>query len=357
VAEPARLPGSGIYRGNAIQDRERRRETNRRLRSGGKYSFESRLDPYFAGFLLLNWLALTASVVLFLRLTQNKSPFSAAALFPIAVLVANGVTKGFFWTPHLQILNVLIPLIALHVAISVRRNESSSLIRHFLSIGILCGIASLLYGAFVLVIATATVVLVIRPGIISLRQKAVAVSVGWLAFALPLLAWRTYVVQRTGHFYMHETAAYHEFVWIFETAGSGFPQFLSALQENAAKFVRTLLVVLTLPVAILIALAFYRRSRSLPVSDRLQRDLLPAAAAFFIVAIPFFFLMGFYAARLTWQLVPPLLVVISAALMGILGIIGPRARTIASVMLVLASVVYVHHVVVSDQTVYLATGR
>ncbi len=69
--------------------------------------------PEYAGFVTLNFLLLLCSVLLFKKISGARWLLDPLTLFPLSVIVVNQVTKAFFWTPHLQIFNVVIPIVSL----------------------------------------------------------------------------------------------------------------------------------------------------------------------------------------------------------------------------------------------------
>ncbi|HEV3051638.1 MAG TPA: hypothetical protein VGX50_15135, partial [Longimicrobium sp.] len=73
----------------------------------------TRLLPWYGGFILLNALLLAGAVMLFRRLAGARSYRDAAILLPVPVLLANELTRAFFWTPHLQMFNVFVPVLSL----------------------------------------------------------------------------------------------------------------------------------------------------------------------------------------------------------------------------------------------------
>jgi hypothetical protein len=318
--------------------------------------FQSPLDPYYAGYLVFNWLALFTASLLFLRLPLGLSGFSMGSLVTATLLVINGVTRWFFWTPHLQILNVLVPMISIGVCVGLRSRPPRERPRYFITTGFFSGLGSLVYGASILIVASATVAIVVAEWRSKRPILAAVVASGWIAFAIPPLIWREYVVSRTGSFYMHETAQYHQFVWIAESARLGFPTLITDVANNLARFGKTLWPVLA-PLVALLGMLFlaFPKARTIE-NDPQTRNVEMAVGAFVLVAVPFFSLMGFYAARLSWELAPPVAVLISMQLNRILESATPRRRGVMAPIIVLACVAYAFYVLRSDQSGFLATG-
>jgi 4-amino-4-deoxy-L-arabinose transferase-like glycosyltransferase len=322
----------------------------------GKDWYRSPINPYHAGYVLFNLGVLVAAGAVTVRILGNH-PFRVEVLLILTVLMVNGITKGFFWTPHLQILNVFIPVFA--VAVSARIQSLPS-IRQAVYLGfvaLLSGLASLTYGAFVLVPLAAIVATFWseeRQAVVTHIRRVVTAL---LLFVIPLLAWRLVVAAETGDFYMHEIVAYRQFVWMLDAASMGGREIADALQMNLSRFARTLPTALTFPVASLLLVKGAARWMGSPPFSRDERVLQRAVMAFYVPAMPFFALMGYYAPRLTWQLVPPLLIMLAIDLGRLLASAGAERKKVASRSLVVVSAAYVVFIVISDQTAYLDSVR
>src|SRR5215467_11683720 len=117
--------------------------------------------PAYFAYLILNFTILFASFH-FLRLTIERGQptrSSAGAIIVAAtglLVVANDVTKAFFWSPHTQMLNILVPVFA------VARIE-----RPFaLAMGALVGLGMTAYPVFVVIPAC-----VLLPAIVGLWRE------------------------------------------------------------------------------------------------------------------------------------------------------------------------------------------
>jgi len=318
----------------------------------GRDWYQPEYDTYYAGFILVNWLILTVAAVLFLLLVSGK-PSSPVVLFPLTILVLNGVTKGFFWTPHTQIFNVLIPVASCAVAVSLL-SKSQPLGRLLPIIGFCCGLASLVNGAFVLVLLTTTVALV--SFLMRSRRQIPILSLllAWLGFVAPLIAWRQYVVWKTGSFYMHEISAYRQFVWILDSLHREESGFLVLLGANVRSFVETVGESIALIVVMLgVALALCRTLR-VRATTTMTVELKCAVGSFLLVGVPFFALMGYYTPRLTWELAPPLLILLSECLNSLGRAVSDRNFRFLKMSLVVAAIGYATTTLMLDQTRFLA---
>ena len=261
--------------------------------------------PEYGGFLLLNWVLLVASVVLFTRLLDAQSPVAIRALLPLAVLLVNEVTKAFFWTPHFQIFNVFIPVAS--IALFRWQLSPSRIVtwRAAAAIGLLLGVGNLAYGAFALTAGGAALCLVIG-------ERKLPKAILLLAlFFLPLAAWIAFVTARTGAFYSEEIARFRQFVWLADGAFRGIGPFGTAVSENLSTYLTMLAEVVIGPALMLgvaIAAARIAGGRSRP-TDR-ERPTARAIAVYVLVDVLFFAFLGFYRTRLAWTIVPALLLIL-----------------------------------------------
>ena len=70
--------------------------------------------PELMAFIFLNWLLMIASIAIFLRLIESDAVvFKFWAVLPVTILLVNGITKYAFWTPHLQMFNLFMPVVSI----------------------------------------------------------------------------------------------------------------------------------------------------------------------------------------------------------------------------------------------------
>ncbi|HKP74836.1 MAG TPA: hypothetical protein VJT67_04800, partial [Longimicrobiaceae bacterium] len=111
--------------------------------------------PEFAGFILLNGLLLVLALEVFRR-TLGGARYSAAwMILPATLLAVNEVTKAFFWSPHQQLLNVLIPVGAIALYAWMQPRLGALGWPRMAAIGVAIGLCELMYGAFAIVAAGA----------------------------------------------------------------------------------------------------------------------------------------------------------------------------------------------------------
>ncbi|HEU0298235.1 MAG TPA: hypothetical protein VFR37_02250 [Longimicrobium sp.] len=295
---------------------------------------EGRMLPYYAGFIVLNALLLAAALMLFRRLIGARSYRDPAIVLPAAVLLANEVTRAYFWTPHLQMFNIFVPVLSLWLFGWLQPRLGTLGWPRAAGIGVALGVGALAYGAFAVPAAGAALLLLARGGTPARRAARAAALLA--AFALPIAAWTAFVVARTGSFYSHEIVRYRQFVWLADAAATGPAAFLATLAANLGQYAMVLGRVAAFPALVVTVLAL---ALHLPGGARRPEGHPRRAAAvlvYLLVGIPFFALMGFYATRLAWTVVPALLVVIALETEALRQALGPRRSLVTAAASVLA---------------------
>jgi hypothetical protein len=284
------------------------------------YPYSVRHDAFLA-YLILNFGLIFLSLVSFdwvVRERAGKASVPIVVLVFGSVLVVNDVVKVYFWTPHTQIFNILVPLICLAACVSILEQPQRSFREVFCwSLGL--GVLVLAYGSFLMILPAAVLAFYAGP-----RLSGASVS-GWyvlsrsvalvLGFCFPTSLWILFVHWKTGKLlYSHEITQYHQFVWMVDALRAGGP---IELVHRLASFVRiyadaTLRVAIT-PILLLLAsvlIGFFswigKRDGFISTD---WNSVLIAAGITAVVTLLFFGLLGFYADRLAWNIVPTLLVV------------------------------------------------
>jgi hypothetical protein len=298
--------------------------------------------PEYAGLVLLNFIVLLASVILFLRLSASRGLFDPLTLFPLVLIVVNSVTKAFFWTPHSQMLNVLIPVasLALYRWMLVRERDITSV--ESVTLGLLIGVGALAYGAFAVMAAGAALCVAIRRGGTTLVSRIVKAALLVGAFFVPAAGWILFVRLSSGTFYSLEINLNRDFVWIIDLirSGNGSRIFwtLLLITEAYGETLRYVWAVPVIAVALLSALLAVRGS----LNESLSRNkaMVESIAFYLAPAFLFFWMLGLYYSRLSWSLVPPLAVLIAIATKSLNEILGERGKSLLQITCVLAAVFY-----------------
>lgn len=263
---------------------------------------------FYSGYVLLNGLALLASLLLFSwlfeRLTAGRGP--TWLLYAGAwVLVANPITKAFFWTAHQQMLAFLVPLFCLWLALrpAPRLRTWGQLAGGALGLGLL----PLVYGSFVLAWPALAYRLLRSAGSEGPASRRWAALAGRLAlsallFALPTLAWIALLRAQGTTYYNHEAVHYHQLVWLPEAwAQPGFAGVVLGKLRGYFEGLQLMGAWLLLGASLLAATWWRQRPAAEPL---LPPAVGPALAWVSGCFIGFFALLGYYPERLAYTLLP-----------------------------------------------------
>jgi len=228
-------------------------------------------------------------------------------LFSLVMLSANDITKLFMWTPHVQIMNLTVPCVAMYVCFRLLVRGSPLTVRQAVLLGLGLGLCFMTYGAFAIpVICAAAIQLFVY------RRWLPAIGVACVAL-VPSLLWIAFVVAYAGVFHSHEVEVYREFVWMGDCVRAGWDACVPMATKNLLSFFNAAAPILVIP-AIGVCLSRACREIWAPAqtpAPPTARALWQAAALTFVVSVLFFAAMGFYVPRLVWPLVPPLLMMIA----------------------------------------------
>jgi hypothetical protein len=275
---------------------------------------ERRFYGFYSGYVLLNGLTLLASLLLFRKLFEQLAvgrgqPWQFYAL--AWVLVANPITKVFFWTAHQQLLAFLVPLFCLWLALAVGQRTWKGWPMAGLAFGL--GWLPLVYGSFALAWpALAYGAWRARPA--SRRGWGLAgqLLLSAALFALPTLLWIALLRAVGTTYYNHEAVRYHQVVWLLDVAAQ--PGLARAVADKLVNYLASLhLMSLWLlgAAGLLLATWWQRRHVFTPLLP------VPTAAALGWVAgcfIVFFALLGYYPERLAYTLLPLVLCLLAGLL-------------------------------------------
>lgn len=276
-------------------------------------------SPQYAGFIVLNWLLLVGSVILFKPLLRGKSFFEPRVLLPVSMLIVNQVTRAFFWTPHTQIFNVVLPVATMTLLRPLIPRVKTLNVRNAALIGLVFGILAMAYGAFAVTAGAAVLVILFCDGWQAFkadaRRRSLLSATLIAAFFAPILIWIVIVTLRVGAFYSPETQRYHEFVWLYQRISDGPGVYAALVAKNVKTYAQFALHASMIP-ALLIAglVVFFFRKTANGYASRPESDTRAAVIYFMAADSAFYVSMGFYAERIAWTIVPAVLVVLGLQL-------------------------------------------
>jgi hypothetical protein len=275
--------------------------------------------PAYVAYILLNFAILVASFhTLHLVIRRHRPAHDGAtAIILLAtglLIVANDVTKAFFWSPHTQMFNILVPVLAVYATqrvVADRRIERDLA----LGMGLLAGLGMTAYPVFVVIPAC-----VLLPAIVGLlREKSAAarrrdfVSLAILLAlgAMPSALWYAYV-QTTARVIFNAELDLRQVLWMKDALAEGPGVLAAQWFEN----LRDLLAFAAPQALALAAFAGLLVLSGLFAWARDRLDIASLSAAVPIIAIGLyvsFAVLGFYTCvgwvvdRLAYPTIPPLI--------------------------------------------------
>lgn len=263
----------------------------------------ARWFSYYSAFVFLNLLVLLACLYIFDKLVLHYTgPWKNKGLhfLFLFLLVANPVTKLFFWSPHVQMFNILLPLLMVWTCIKLYGFSGNN--QRFYIVSAFAGILLLFYGSFLLLLP---ILLFSYWKNLQLTNRSMewenllTITLILLFYALPVLLWMGYIQLQGIPFYSAEIAEYRQFIWIADALRASRGNLFSALLSNTIQFINSL-ASLMLPAFFLLAAFLYSRKQpantAFPASAKQQ--ILPTL----LFCLLFFWLLGYYADRLSFSL-------------------------------------------------------
>ncbi|MDO7854703.1 hypothetical protein [Hymenobacter convexus] len=276
---------------------------------------------FYSGFVLLNGLVLLLALWLLRQLFDvfTAGQGSRSELYALTwVLVANPITKAFFWTAHQQMFAFLVPLFCLTLAIRLRLRPTLSWVGlGGLALGL--GVLPLVYGSFVLA-WPALAFGILRIG----SDQEPGITAGWPAklgktafsaalFGLPTLAWIILLELVGTTYYNHEAERFHQLVWLLEARHLPLSEALGLVGGKLLEYLASIqLMGLWLLAGAGLYAATRWRIRAQPAAALLPPIAGPALAWVAASFVLFFALLGYYPERLAFTLLPLVLCLLAA---------------------------------------------
>lgn len=270
---------------------------------------------HYAGLILINLLVLVFSLLLFekiiYQITGNRKNGNWIKYSLLLLLISNHITKTFFWTPHQQMFNTLLPILCIWLYLKFLANGISS--KKQLEMSFLFGTLLLFYGSFLLLLPIIiystfyNAIIVEKKKMIKCLQPALLNSI---FFILPLLCWILVLKIAGIDFYSHETTYFREFVWVIDAMKDPNRSFLKELSANFFIYIKTTGIVI-FPTSFLILVYFISQTNK-RISERFPQKQIFILTT--ILIFLFFYLLGYYSDRLTYSL-SPLFIIYAAILL------------------------------------------
>jgi hypothetical protein len=263
------------------------------------------LGTFYISFVLLNILLVWLSLYLFEKiylLLQGKSRYGMYVMYAVMVVIAsNRVTKGFIWTVHQQMFALFTPLLCIYLLLRFIKKESLVPYKYNAALALGGGLLLLVYGNFLLLLP------VLLFGF-TRNYRQYASPGGWkkligrnvllvLLFLLPTLGWIGLLKLNGISYYSQELVSYRQLVWIKDLLSISPVAFFTVLGKYSAAFIGSMKDVWIVLAGAVTLLVLARASWKM---DRKVTAILFILGLF----VTFYWLLGFYAERLTFTLAP-----------------------------------------------------
>jgi hypothetical protein len=303
--------------------------------------------PAFAAYMLLNVTILLLAFLCFRHISgcPRRLDF-ATGLIVVSIgllLVSNRVLKEFAWSPSTQMFNILVPLVAIYVALRTWSPEPPP--RMFVvAAGLITGFGMTAYAVFVILIPCFVLPMLIRSLLWHRGQMRVRLTEAVLFTVLslaPFAIWYFLVRSVTGDFYHHDIKG--KALWIGQVLSQ---EGVIATARRMIEHMR-LLAGLAAWQSIGVAAALVwvlavtvERLRSLAV----LRPALPVIVIAIMVGalhLGFYASFGHLASRLAYSVVPPIIAITGTLACLAAPQLSPYARRVLALGLVLIAIVQI----------------
>ncbi len=259
---------------------------------------------HYAGLIFLNLLILVFSLLFFEKIIdrftgswKNGNWFKYSLML---LLISNHITKTFFWTPHQQMFNTLLPLLCIWFFSKYIIKQAS--LQKQLTLSFLLGLMLLFYGSFLLILPILIFTIFYKTKFIekkNLSESLKPALFNSIVFILPLLSWILILKISGIDFYSHETAYFREFLWIADAINDPKRNFFNEVLVNFSIYIKTIGIVI-FPIIFLMLSYFISQNKN----ANAQLPYLKTFVFSLILLFVFFFFLGYYTDRLTYSLCP-----------------------------------------------------
>ena len=263
-------------------------------------------NSIYIAYVFLNFIILLLTLILFekiaLQLTDSKISYTSILLLSVFI-TSNFMTKAFFWTAHQQMMAFFIPLLSIYICMNFKKMSSKWLSTLFF----MCGVGMLAYGSFLILFSVCILYLIYTlyvQKILFTYYAFIILSIGTVLFILPTTVWVLFLKYKDVVYYNHEVVRYRQIVWMSDAISISFISFLSAVYINLCAFLKTTSKLF--PFVILLVFTFYIKKIKTGTVLQWDRNFKLIVLNLFCFGC-FFIILGYYAFRLTFTLMPIIL--------------------------------------------------
>ena len=281
-------------------------------------------NPFYWGYVFLNFVTLFASLLIFDRLLNSLSIDKHLIYIMSIFLICNNVTKIFLWTAHQQMLGFFTPLLMIYMSRKIITQPIDNYKKIALR-SLLLGPLILTYGNFIMLLPcmiicyTYKLLLEARltPRSFIIHAASVAVP-----FFVPYIVWVRIVTYTAGSFYNYGMDEHRLLVWMYDALRQGYVPFITKFAEFTKAYTLTFtsFALITLMSALFLSIIYTLKNKRVS-SKNTGRYALDSvnlmrviSLTVFVLFFMFFWLLGFYTERLTMTLAAPAIIFITLTL-------------------------------------------
>jgi hypothetical protein len=278
----------------------------------------------YVAYVVLNLLTLCCSFQAFRRIYQIHQPTDepgAVAIVAVSfatLMIATYPVTTHLLSPHTQLFNTLVPLLALLFAIRAH-NGALEDVRFAAMVGAIVGFGQTAYAVFILI----PMIVLLFAGLHWIRHRRGEATLLLLRNAAvlaaltvaPTLLWYACIRLSGNEFHLHEVESDGSFIWILTSLQQGGEHFRSELARRfdyqlagLVTLLPMIKVMTAVTLGFLAAAAVWLKERRLVL--QLIGDTWPTFAIALIVALIFFVFyvgVGTFQVRLSYPALPPLI--------------------------------------------------
>lgn len=259
--------------------------------SGSQYNYSATSYILFIGFnLCILMLAIYLAVKIFEQIKPDSifisKNFTKYILLVIAILSANELTKTFFWTPHSQMFNLLLPVAALYLVYKVKDLN----LKKFFLANLWILVFIFFYPSFAILMA----ILIFAP-VLNYFLRACICG----AFLLPYVFYPLVINIFGGEYRNTAIVKFREFIWVWDATKEGaLPQ---VMFQNGKAFLYTFPIIPTLLILIVFGIVGFMNKDFNKIN--FKRMLISPFSVFVVTYFSYLYFLGFYSRRLTLGLI------------------------------------------------------
>ena len=249
-------------------------------------------------FILENLAILLIAIFIALSLVKNfdyqlRASGGTSKLFGVsvvAILSMNKITHDFFWSPHTQMFNILVPCMLMAVAMNAKWVIDRGGFIKFLALSIL-------------ILSYPICIILLPLLVISYIRARSAKQILWLiASVIPYFSLPILITILGGKYQNIGTRDYRQFVWVLD--GIRNHNLVSTSISNFSSYLSTFPRIVLISFFVYWSYFLYDFLRNSNNTEKfIQKSHLGRVLVGFITYFLFLYAMGFYSPRLTWGLV------------------------------------------------------